>query len=69
MSDALERIKNRQRPEVPKRDPAMATIPAQVVALAESSSSDVQQAKHPDIQISTLSDETSELLDSARAIT
>ena len=51
MSDALERIKNRQRPEVPKRDPAMATIPAQVIALAESSSSDVS-SESVDIWIS-----------------
>ena len=59
MSDALERIKNRQRPEVPKRDPAMATIPSQVVALAESSNPDVEQVEHLDIQIPTLSDAAS----------
>ena len=59
MSDALERIKNRQRPEVAKRDPAMATIPSQLVALGESSSADVQKPKHLDIQISTLSNEAS----------
>ena len=59
MSDALERIKNRQRPEVPKRDPAMATIPSQAVALAESSNPNTEQARHPDIQISTLSNQTS----------
>jgi hypothetical protein len=57
MSDALERIKNRQRPEVPKRDPAMATIPSQVLILAESNSLNIEQSKHLDIQISTLSAE------------
>jgi len=69
MSDALERIKNRQRPEVPKRDPAMATIPSQVVALAESSSPNIKQAKHPDIEISTLYNEipTSQAVDSLRS--
>jgi hypothetical protein len=51
MSDALERIKNRQRPEVPKRDPGITpTVPPFV----ESSISSI-----PDIQISTLSDEKS----------
>ena len=46
MSDALERIKNRQRPEVPKRDPAIFNIPAVSAEL-----------RNPDIQISTLSKE------------
>jgi hypothetical protein len=69
MSDALERIKNRQRPEVPKRDPAMANIPSQVVVLAESNSPDIEQSKHLDIQISTLSDEmpTSQSVDSLKS--
>lgn len=69
MSDALERIKNRQRPEVPKRDPAMANSQSQVVALGESSIPDIEQAKHPDIQISTLSNEipTSQAVDSLKS--
>ena len=69
MSDALERIKNRQRPEVPKRDPGMATIPSQVVALGESSSPDLPISNHVDIQISTLSNEipTSQAVDSLRS--
>ena len=47
MSDALERIKNRQRPEVPKRDPGMTST--------GTINPDVEAAKYPDIQISTLS--------------
>ena len=50
MSDALERIKNRQRPEVPKRDPGMTST----VAQRENSNPDIEKVRHPDIQISTL---------------
>ena len=55
MSDALERIKNRQRPEVPKRDPAMAPTAAQPI---ENSIS-----RYPDIQISTSSDNANQAID------
>ena len=58
MSDALERIKNRQRPEVPKRDPGMTSTVAQVVA-QENSNPDIETVKYPDIQISALSGEKS----------
>ena len=55
MSDALERIKNRQRPEVPKRDSAL--VP-QAVAPLMAKDLNIEPSKHPDIQISTLSGET-----------
>ena len=59
MSDALERIKNRQRPEVPKRDPVMTPTVAQVVAQAENKSTDIETVRYPGIQISTLPEEIS----------
>ncbi len=54
MSDALERIKNRQRPEVPKRDPGITSTTDRSVNL---SILDIGISTHPDIQISTLSTE------------
>ncbi|WP_310482169.1 hypothetical protein [Chamaesiphon sp. VAR_48_metabat_403] len=59
MSDALERIKNRQRPEVPKRDPGITPTVPTFVESSISSIPDIEKAKYPDIQISTLSDEKS----------
>jgi hypothetical protein len=52
MSDALERIKNRQRPEVPKRDPGITSTTDRSV---DSDLLDLGRSTHPDIQISTLS--------------
>jgi hypothetical protein len=46
MTDALERIKNRQRPAVPKRDPGLTS--------ATSPSIDPSLSRNLDIQISTL---------------
>jgi hypothetical protein len=57
MSDALERIKNRQRPEVPKRDPGITPTVSPSVESSTPSIPDIAQAKYPDIQISTLSEE------------
>jgi hypothetical protein len=48
MTDALERIKNRQRPEVPKRDPGLTSTTSQNI--------DTLISRYPDIQISTLDD-------------
>ena len=57
MSDALERIKTRQRPEVPKRDPGI-TSPASVpIDTLSSRSLDIEKTEYPDIQISTLSND------------
>lgn len=56
MSDALERIKNRQRPEVPKRDPGITSTTDRSV---DSSILDIGISTHPDIQISTISTEGS----------
>jgi hypothetical protein len=56
VTDALERIKNRQRPEVPRRDPGMTPTPTIVVDTSTSSTSDIEASKYPDIQISTLPD-------------
>ena len=54
MSDALERIKNRQRPEVPKRDPGITSTTDRSL---DSSTTDIEVSTNPDIQISTLSTE------------
>ena len=56
MTDALERIKNRQRPEVPRRDPGMTPTPTIVIDTSTSSNSDIEVSRYPDIQISTLTD-------------
>lgn len=56
MTDALERIKNRQRKEVPPRDPGMTAIPVEVVDSELSRKIDIENNSNPDIQISTLPD-------------
>jgi hypothetical protein len=59
MSDALERIKNRQRPEVPKRDPGITSMASVPIDTLSSSSLDIEKTEYPDIQISTLSNDES----------
>jgi hypothetical protein len=56
VTDALERIKNRQRPEVPRRDPGMTPTPTIIVDTSISRNSDIEVSRYPDIQISTLPD-------------
>ncbi|WP_373547061.1 hypothetical protein [Chamaesiphon sp.] len=68
MTDALERIKNRQRPEVPRRDPGMTPTPTIVVDTSTSSNSDIEVPKYPDIQISTLPDLEKSTISPAEAI-
>jgi hypothetical protein len=59
VTDALERIKNRQRPEVPKRDPGITPTVPPFVESSISSIPDIEDSTNPDIQISTLSNEKS----------
>lgn len=56
MTDALERIKNRQRPEVPKRDPEITPTVPKIIDNSISGKLDTSIPIYPDIQISTLSD-------------
>lgn len=59
MSDALERIKNRQRPAVPKRDPVITSTADRSI---DSSTLDIEVSTTPDIQISRLSNENVAIL-------
>ena len=68
MTDALERIKNRQRPEVPRRDPGMTPTPTIVVDTSTSRNSDIEVPRYPDIQISTLPDLEKSTISPAEAI-
>lgn len=68
MTDALERIKNRQRPEVPRRDPGMTPTPTIVIDTLTSSNSDVKVSRYPDIQISTLPDIEKSIISPAEPI-
>ena len=54
MTDALERIKNRQRPEVPKRDPGITPTVPEIIDNSMSGELDTSIPIYPDIQISTL---------------
>ena len=54
MTDALERIKNRQRPEVPKRDPGLTPTVPEIIDNSMSGKLDTSIPIYPDIQISTL---------------
>ena len=54
MTDALERIKNRQRPEVPKRDPGLTPTVPEIIDNSMSGELDTSIPIYPDIQISTL---------------
>lgn len=68
MTDALERIKNRQRPDVPRRDPGITPNPTIVVDTSTSSNSDIEVPRYPDIQISTLPDLEKSTISPAEAI-
>jgi hypothetical protein len=56
MSDALERIKNRNRPEVPKRDPGMTAAPSKVTDISISRDADINISRTLDTEISTNTD-------------
>lgn len=68
MTDALERIKNRQRPEVPKRDPSIASSTIETVDSSLSDILDADKHKLLDIQISTLPDHDNNQIDTERLL-
>jgi hypothetical protein len=52
MTDALERIKNRQRPAVPKRDPGLTSATSANIDVSVSRNLDIQISTPPDVHVS-----------------